>query len=80
MYANQEVIDDMVNSPPVNSRPPKPIRARRSTDKTNYVNQQVVDEHNRKTRNSSTDSNETIGTPNSNIRVSNKNFDISTGA
>ena len=58
----------MVNSPPANSRPPKPIRARRSTDK-NYVNQDVVDEHNRKTRNSSTDSNETIGTPTSNIRV-----------
>jgi len=69
LYANQEVIDDMVNSPPANSRPPKPIRARRSTDK-NYVNQDVVDEHNRKTRNSSTDSNETIGTPTSNIRAS----------
>jgi len=69
LYANQEVIDDMVNSPPANARPPKPIRARRSTDK-NYVNQDVVDEHNRKTRNSSTDSNETIGTPTTNIRAS----------
>jgi len=56
LYANQKTIDQMIEkqSKPIQPKPIPPNRI--SSERSNYVNQDVVDEHNMKIRNSSTES------------------------